>query len=256
MGAQINAAYSSCPTTGCTLIVVPKSDGSCYDYNTPIMLAVPGKYAVLQGGGPTSEAPGTRTTAGPAGGSCLNYVPTTATSAVTLDYSPSFGGGNTPAHGIRDLILENNSCQKIGGCGSSAIGIQLGGTNSGAQNGGISNVRINGFGTGLSYLETGSQSWGMVFTGISVTNNTLGISFTGSLENISLFGGRIAANGTGISMTGNADIFAHGVSIDSNMIAGVKATSGLFSCSGCHWENESIDAPITTHYYIGSKPGY
>jgi hypothetical protein len=253
LGAQINAAYSSCPATGCTIVVTPKFDGMCYDYNTPIILATPGKYVLLQGGGPTSEAPGTQTVAGPAGGACLNYIPTTATAGVTLDYSPIYGGGNAPAHGIRDLILENNSCQKIGGCGSAATGVQFGGTNSGAQNGGLFNVRINGFGTGLSYFETGSQSWGMVLTGISVVNNKLGISFTGSLENISMFGGRIAANGVGISMTGNADVFAHGVSIDSNITAGVIASSGLFSCSGCHWENESLDVPITTHYYIGSN---
>lgn len=252
MGAQINAAYASCPSTGCTIIVVPKSDGACYTYNVPIVLASSGKYVLLQGGGPTSEAEGTRTTAGASGGACLNYAPTNASSALTLDYSPHFGGGNTPGHGIRDLILENNGCQEIGGCGSLATGIQLGGTRSGAQNGAIANVRVNGFGTGISYVDTGTQSWGMVFTGISVVNNTTGMSFTGSLENISLFGGRLAANHTGMSITGNADVFAYGVSVDSNLTVGVTATSGLFSCSGCHWENESLDAPITTHYYIGS----
>ena len=83
-------------------------------------------------------------------------------------------------------------------------------------------------------------------------NNTIGISFTGSLENTSLLGGRVAANSTGFSITGNADVFAHGVSIDSNLIAGVNATSGLFSCTNCHFENLSAGAAITTHYYIGS----
>src|SRR5450432_3635764 len=28
-GAQINTAYASCPATGCTIVLVPKSDGSC-----------------------------------------------------------------------------------------------------------------------------------------------------------------------------------------------------------------------------------
>src|SRR5262249_42958935 len=31
MGAQINTAYASCPNTGCTIVVVPKSGGTCYD---------------------------------------------------------------------------------------------------------------------------------------------------------------------------------------------------------------------------------
>ena len=83
-------------------------------------------------------------------------------------------------------------------------------------------------------------------------NNAVGVSFAGSLENISLFGGRVSANGIGFSMIGNVDVFAHGVSFDSNLTAGVKATSGIFSCTNCHWENESADAPITTHYYVGS----
>ncbi len=252
MGAQINVAYSSCPTTGCSVVLVPNTNGSCYDYSKPIVFATSGKYVSLQGGGPTSQAPGTPTDAGATGGACLNYLPTSKSVAITMDYSPPLGGGNAPSHGIRDIVLQNNTCQKISGCGSSATGIQFGGANSGAQNGYISNVRVNGFGTGLSYLDTGSQSWGMVLSGLSITENALGISFTGSLENISIFGGRINTNRVGISMTGNADVFAYGVSIDSNTTAGVTATSGLFSCNGCHWENESIDAPITTHYYVGT----
>lgn len=252
IGAQINVAYASCPATGCAIVLVPKADGSCYDYSKPIVFATPGKYVSLQGGGPTSQAPGTSMVPGSPGGACLNYLPTNASAAVTMDYSPPMGGGNAPSHGLRDLILQNNGCQKISGCGSSATGVLFGGINSGAQNGYMSNVRVNGFGTGISYLETGTQSWGMVLTGLSVTNNTLGISFTGSLENISILGGRINANGVGVSMTGNADVFSYGVSIDSNTTAGVTATSGIFYCIGCHWENESIAAPITTHYYVGS----
>ena len=252
MGAQINVAYSSCPSTGCSIELIPKTDGSCYDFSKPIKFATPGKYVSLQGGGPTSQAPGTPTVAGATGGSCLNYLPTGASVAITMDYAPRLGGGNAPSHGIRDLVLQNNSCQKISGCGSSATGVQFGGVNSGAQNGFMSHVRVNGFGTGLSYLETGSQSWGMALSGLSITENTLGISFTGSLENISIFGGRINTNRVGISITGNADIFAYGVSVDSNTTAGVTANSGLFSCSGCHWENESLDLPITTHYYVGT----
>jgi hypothetical protein len=254
IGAQINTAYGSCPGTGCTIVLVPQSNGACYDYNMPIAFATVGKYALLEGGGPTSEGPGSVASGvivpGVSGGACLNFIPTTAISAITFDYVSVLGGGNAPAHGIRDIILQNNNCQTLGGCGSSATGIQLGGTNSGAQNGEIANTRVNGFGTGINFVD--SVSWGVVLRSDSIVNNTTGLSFAGSLENTSLFGGRVAANSTGFSITGNADVFAHGVSIDSNLIAGVNATSGIFSCTNCHWENLSAAGAITTHYFIGS----
>jgi hypothetical protein len=251
IGAQINVAYASCPATGCTVVLVPQLNGSCYDFSTPIAFTTIGKYALLHGGGPTSTAAGTPTDSGASGGACLNYTPP-SDAAITFDYVPVIGGANTAAHGIKDITLQNNNCQKPGGCGSSAVGIKLGGTNSGAQNGEIANVRVNGFGTGISFLETGTQSWGMVLRSVSVVANTVGISFTGSLENISLFGGRVISNGIGLSLTGNADVFAHAVSIDSNLTAGVNATSGTFSCTNCHWENETRAAPITTHYFTGT----
>jgi hypothetical protein len=254
MGAQINAAYASCPGTGCTIVLVPQSSGACYDYHIPIAFTTDGKYALLQGGGPTSEGPSSIVSGvivpGASSGACLNFTPTTAISAMTLDYVSPLGGGNAPAHGIRDIILQNNGCQKLGGCGSSATGIQLGGRNSGAQNGEIANTRVNGFGTAINFVD--AVSWGVVFRSDSIVNNTTGFSFTMSLENTSLFGGRVAANQTGFSITGNADVFAHGVSIDSNLTAGVKATSGIFSCTNCHWENLSAGPAITTHYFIGS----
>jgi hypothetical protein len=254
IGAQINAAYASCPQTGCTVVLVPRSGGACYDYNMPIAFTTVGKYALLQGGGPTAEGPASVVSGviipGESGGSCLNFTPTTATSAITFDYVSPLGGGNAPAHGVRDIILQNNGCQKLGGCGSLATGIQLGGINSGAQNGEIANTRVNGFGTAINFVD--SVSWGMVLRSDSIVNNTTGLAFAGSLENTSLFGGRVAANNVGFSINGNADVFAHGVSIDSNLTAGVKATSGIFSCTNCHWENLSAGPPITTHYFIGS----
>jgi hypothetical protein len=252
IGAQINTAYAACPATGCIIVLLPTSDGSCYQYSVPIVFSTSGKFVLLQGGGPTSEAAGSTTVAGVPGGACLNYTPTGGSIAMLFDYSPPNGDGNVPAHGIRDLILQNNGCQRIGGCGSTAVGIQFGGTNSGAQNGELANIRVNGFGTGILYLETGTQSWGMVYRGISIVNNTVGVHFTGSLENISIFGGRVNANGTGMLFTGNADVFVHGTSFDSNVTAGVQSSSGIFSCFNCHWENESLTNPLTTHYFVGT----
>src|SRR5271163_4599948 len=56
IGAQINTAYASCPATGCTIVLVPQMNGACYDYSVPIAFTTVGKYALLQGGGPTSTA--------------------------------------------------------------------------------------------------------------------------------------------------------------------------------------------------------
>src|SRR5262249_20625660 len=130
--------------------------------------------------------------------------------------------------------------------------IKLGGSNSGAQTGEIANARVSGFGTGISFIEGGTESWGVVLRGLSIVENAIGINFAGSLENISFFGGRVAGDNIGFSIVGNADVYAYGVSIDSNITAGTKATSGIFSCTNCHWENLSNGGSITTHYFIGS----
>jgi hypothetical protein len=252
IGAQINTAYASCPSTGCTIVLVPQSNGACYNFSVPIAFKTVGKYALLEGGGPI-RGPGSvikvliipQHRAAPS-----ELHPPPGTSAIL---STTFGHlGGMLRLMESGIILENNGCQQIGGCGSLATGIQLAEINSGAQNGEIANTRVNGFGTGIGFVETATQSWGMVFRSDSIANNTIGLSLTGSLENISFFGGRVAANGIGFSITGNADVYVHGVSIDSNLTAGVKATSGIFSCTNCHWENLSAGAAITTHYYIGS----
>lgn len=258
IGAQMNTAYAQCPSTGCTIILVPQTSGQCYDYNVPIVFGTAGKYALLQGGGPTEEGiatvVGNQVVAGTSGGSCLNYTPTSATSAITLDYAAFFGGGYASAHGIRDLILMNNNCKEVGGCNSQALGVQLGSVNSGAQTGDISNVRVNGFGLGIKFQQGGSESWGMVLTNVSVDDNNTGMAFYGNLENISMFGGRVAGNDVGLSLIGNADVYAHSLSVDSNVTAGIKAASGLFSCTNCHFENLTGLSPqlFLPHYYIGT----
>ena len=187
--------------------------------------------------------------------------------AVVLDYTPQIGGGYANSHGLYDVTLTNSSksgdnvreghaavCQKLGGCGSKAIGIQIGGVNSGAQSGEIANVRVMGFGTGIQFKNNGSAiSWGMIFRNDSFAYNNVGISVP-TVENLSFFGGRIAVNGTGISLTGGAEVYAIGLSIDSNSVSGVTgASNSSFTCTNCHFENETGGAPITTHYYDGTQ---
>ncbi len=171
------------------------------------------------------------------------------------------------SHGTSDITLTNSAkngdnvrekhaavCQKVGGCGSKAVGIQIGGVNSGAQNGEISNVRVMGFGTGIQFKNNESSiSWGMIFRNDSFAYNNVGIAVP-TIENLSFLGGRVAVNGTGILLTGGAEVYAVGVSIDSNSVSGVTAASNSsFTCTNCHFENETGGAPITTHYYTGTQ---
>jgi hypothetical protein len=263
IGAQINAAYAALPKGGGTIVVRPQASGECYNFKTQILANVPGRYLTLRG-----ASPGAMPGAVDPTGLCLNWTVTDSSRpALLLDYTPQIGGGYANSHGISDITLTNSAkngdsvrekhaavCQKLGGCGSKAVGIQIGAVNSGAQSGEISNVRIMGFGTGIQFKNSGSSiSWGMIFRNDSFAYNNVGIAVP-AIENLSLFGGRIAVNGTGILLTSGAEVYAIGVSIDSNSVSGVTAASNSsFTCTNCHFENETGGAPITTHYYTGTQ---
>jgi hypothetical protein len=263
IGAQINAAYAALPASGGTIIILPQADGKCYNFRTAIAANAPGRYLNLKGAAPGAMPGATDPT-----GLCLNWTVTdSSTPAVILDYTPQIGGGYANSHGISDITLTNSAqskygadaggatvCQKLGGCDSQAVGIQIGGVNSGAQSGEIANVRIMGFGTGIIFKNNNAAiSWGMIFRNDSIVYNNIGISVP-TLENLSFFGGRVAVNGIGISITGGADVYAFGLSIDSNSVSGVVgASNSSFACTNCHFENETGGEPITTHYYTGTQ---
>jgi hypothetical protein len=263
IGAQINTAYATLPEGGGTIVVLPQSSGECYNFKTQILADVPGRYLTLRG-----SSPGAMPGAADPTGLCLNWTQTDSSRpAIVLDYTPQIGGGYANSHGIFDVTLTNSAkngdearrghaavCQKLGGCGSKAVGIQIGGVNSGAQSGQISSVRIMGFGTGIQFKNNNSSiSWGMVFSNDSFAYNNVGIAAP-TLENLSFFGGRVAVNGTGILLAGGADVYAIGLSIDSNSVSGVTgASNSSFTCTNCHFENETGGAPITTHYYTGTQ---
>ena len=263
IGAEINAAYAALPPSGGTIVILPKTDGKCYNFSTEIVANVPGRYLNLKGAAPGAVAGAMDPT-----GLCLNWTVTdSSTPAVILDYAPQIGGGYANSHGISDITLTNTArkkdradktgatvCQKLGGCDSEAIGIQLGGVNSGAQSGEIANVRIMGFGTGITFKNNKDAiSWGMIFRNDSIAYNNVGISVP-TLENLSFLGGRVAVNGIGISLTGGADVYAFGLSIDSNSVSGVVgASNSSFTCTNCHFENFTGGEPITTHYYTGTQ---
>jgi hypothetical protein len=46
IGVQINAAYAALPTSGGTILIAPKADGTPYVFTVPIACSTPGRYLV------------------------------------------------------------------------------------------------------------------------------------------------------------------------------------------------------------------
>src|ERR1700741_2324824 len=76
IGAQINSAYAALPSTGGEIDILPQASGACYNYTTPIVMTTASKFATVRGLAPNSINDSFIIT-----GVCLNYTPTTATSA-------------------------------------------------------------------------------------------------------------------------------------------------------------------------------
>jgi hypothetical protein len=217
IGAQINAAYAAMPSTGGKLFLLPQTGGGCYNYSTPIVLNTAGKYMPIEGVY-TGTAPGGALMVG----SCLDYTPTTATTAITIDYGPVGGGGGNGNTILKNLTLGNNGCVTVGGCGSSATGVIMG-PNGGAHFGVAENVRISGFGLG-STVSAG-VGWGILFEHSTAIFNTTGISFPVITENFKWHSGAILGNGTGVSCTTNSGVTFESVSFDINSTTAINNTS-------------------------------
>jgi hypothetical protein len=245
IGAKINAAYMALPSTGGVITIAPVV--GCYDFSTPINLNTSGKYVVLRGLAPSNQN---------GSGACLNYQPTTATRALTIDWTPSSGGGWIPGAGLRDITLVNNDCVTAGGCKSAATGIAIGPLNGGAEFGYFENVSISGFGVAVANLipsGLGSVSFGMTWINSSVRFNTVGWSIVvdAFVENLHFVGGTISQNGIGFQDAAGSEIDFGGTSFDSNTIAGFSCSGGGdFTFISPHFENYG---GTTTHYVSCSK---
>ena len=226
IGAWINAAYAALPATG-GAIDIYCSPTLVANFSTPIVFNVSNKYVKLRGKC-TASAPSS------GGGVVLNYTPTTATIAMTFDYTPAGGGGYTPGNGMEGVILTGNGCITNGGCGSAATGVQFGNTNAGAHAADFTNVRISGFGTGMSFNDT--VGWGVTLNNFWLSWNTTGLTFPQLQEQIHWLGGGCVVNGTCINSASNSDVFVYGVSIDSNTTVGYTGIAN-FTCTACHFEN-------------------
>lgn len=221
IGAQVNAAYTACPSSGCRIHIIAQA--ACYTFTTPITLSTSNKAALLEGD---------------PGATCISYTPTTGT-AITLDYGQVFTGA-----GIRDIELKGP------GSGTTAVGVSLAPTN-GAIMSRISGFRIgsafgltDGFGTGLQFGPLGFVT--------QITNSVFGNSGTGmtvsggGIENLTISDSIFDHNTTGLSYTAaNLDIHISKTSFDDNA-TGISAGNGgsnpepMVTCEGCHFENAGL----------------
>lgn len=246
IGAWLNSAYLDLPPSGGSIWSACKQNASSYMFSTPIRFDTSGKFVSVRLLGTANED---------ASGCALNYTPTNSTPAVTLDFSPAWGGGYSSTTGFSDFTLTNNSCAQNGGCGSLATGVLYGHSNGGpGEFERFSNVKIAGFGTAINFKDTNGVSWGTDLDNFSCAYNTKCLNFGTMHENMHWFGGACAVNGICIDMSdssdGNtSDFYAFGLSMDANTVGYLGA--GNFHCFGCHWENNGSKALS----YIDSSGG-
>lgn len=244
IGAEINLAYAALPASGGTILVYPNATGVCYNYSTPITFTTAGKFPRLQGMGVTGASSSALT------GTCLNYTPTTATAAITVDYFPT-GANNPPQISpLRDIGLINNQCVASGGCGSSAVGIQVGNTNAGDNTALYENVSIFGFGKG--YSSTNNAAFSQEFRGGTFTANT--VAFSVPSVQTRWIDGFIIGNGQAVVATAGstAELYFTGMFSVENSISGpafdftAASVPSILSMVNCHLEN----APTQNAHHI------
>ena len=226
IGATLNTMYAALPSSGGKIVIPCKTDGSDYDFSTPIVFSsASGKNLRIQ-----ADCVGNSASTG---GVVLNYTPTTATAAMTVDVTPAGGGGYNPAFIMDGVILINNACGTNGGCGSSATGIKFGGTNGGAHLALLTNGRVGGFSKNIDLADTGGIGWGIMLSQFSLSHAPTGMKFTTLHENIKWHGGSCYTVTTCIDMPNASLLGAVGVSFGPGAYSG----SGNFNCSQCWFEN-------------------
>lgn len=243
IGKKINEAYASLPPSGGTIIVMADRERGCYNFHKPIVAAIPGKNLLLEG---ASLTPQLGALVQPV---CLNYVPTTTSSAITLDYVVPGESSAAAVHGIRNLTLVNNNCETLGGCQSGATGITIGGANAGAQGATYQGLRVAGFGTAVSVLSSPSSRGNLSFRDCILSHNATGFAdVLGDIEHISFDACLFQGNGTAVSSS--ASITISKSSLDSNTALGVNCSSPA-ACvlEDDHFENAGAD---TTHFLSGN----
>jgi hypothetical protein len=264
IGSQFNAAYAALPAAGGDIVLLPQTGGGCYLYTTPIVMNTSGKYVHVR-----SAAPGAGLTSTTTSGACIQYQHTTATTAVTYDVTPSGGGSYVGGEAWQDITIKNSStnggsipCSTNGGCGSSATGIKIGGTNGGAQLANWANLTVEGFGVGIK--DTGSLGigWAENFYNLSLAYNNIGGESDG-IEGSTFYGGSISVNGTGWKYlsggsAGGTNHRFYGTHFNSNTVLALDGTTagsaGIIDCIGCHFEN--LGTTNVNYVNLGGGAGF
>ena len=237
VGAGLNAAITAAQD-GQEIILPAQAGGGCYQTSTPVVHNTLNKHLAISG----------------AGLACINYVPTTATSFLTVDCTPTSGGGYKPCLNLSNLIIINNNCVTNDGCGSSATGINIGPTNGGDHNGVFERVYMFGFGTDINVVDANSASWGLIFRDVNMGWSTTGYSQANSEENVSFEHCLVAINGTGFNFataTSSSDITISKSSIDSNT-TGINTNSSRLQLNLIipHFEDLNV-AAASINYIVG-----
>lgn len=216
IGAQWQKAYAALPPSGG--LIVTNSQLGGYSFSTPFSAATPGKVVMLDLGGNT-----------------VNYTPTTATAAITLNYGTTSGpiAVFKLGHGVRNGELTNNGCVLGQKCApSSAVGISLG--TSAATGPSFDNLAIGGFSIGFNTQGGIANMWGGVITNMMLSSNNVGLQCNGLYESMQIYGLKAVSNGTGILNTYNCDVYVHGGSFDANTLAVSNASHTILD--GVHFE--------------------
>jgi hypothetical protein len=244
IGGWINAAYAALPATGGEINVY-NLGATCIGFSTPIVFSTSGKYPKLIGHGSTT-----------AGGACLNYTPTTASTAITLDYVPANATQFASQHGFQQIELRNNNCiNTIGGCGSSAVGLAWGTTNWGASDATMDKVTISGFNIGYQNLNTHNIP-AITWIAPTLASNNIAINNGGNTNNIFL-GGFILDNAVGLQATaiggGEYTFDQTNFAVNSGPLMDFtrNTSTAYVTCVACHFEDFLSGVTASANYITG-----
>ncbi len=165
----------------------------------------------------------------------------------------------------RDIALINNgSCETTGGCGSSAVGLKIGGTNGGVEHGFFENVKIQGFGTGLSNPDTSSATvWGNTLVNCTFKHNTTGAVFANASEGWLFLGGAFVNGTRAVQTSAAVAIRFVDTHFDNNKIwnTGSAATHAVCEFVGNskidlvspHFENVNLTTQANSHFIYSTS---
>lgn len=233
IGAAINAAYASLPSTGGTVFM----QNGTYSYTTPIVFGTNGKIASLIG----SSAAGT-----------ILYFTSTSGNAITINHGDT--SGRHRQHEVAHFSMRNAANFVYVGTVNTrtSVGLFLGGAN-GCPGINVHDMTINGFGT---QIEIGQACYMAAYTALSLSGGNgvagTGTGLQGSLVHINSYSNSgerlvfsdctfsdpcnaIADNAIYVETSGSASLIFKGCSLDNVQLRVLDTV--LTVVENCHIEN-------------------